>query len=200
MMLPTHILVGLAVATPVLVLAPEYASVALAGGLLGSVIPDFDMYSDHRRFLHYPTGYTLVAVAAVAIAALVGTALLVTIAFLFIGAALHCRMDRYGGGLELRPWEATSEVAVFDHVRGRWRRPKRWIRYDGAPEDVLLAILLGVPLFVVLTSPFKWVAAGALLVGCTYGILRRRLADLAPHVFEKVPEPIIHHVPQRYRV
>jgi hypothetical protein len=192
-------MVGLAIATPLLVISPDHATVALGGALLGSVFPDLDLYAGHRRSLHYPTGYTLAAVPAVGGAILLQTPLLVVLAALLIGAALHCRMDRYGGGLELRPWEGTSERAVYDHARGGWRTPKRWIRYDGAPEDVFLMLLLGVPLVVVLDGPFQWVVVAALLVGCTYGLLRRRLAALAPVVFEKVPEPVTEHVPERYQ-
>lgn len=200
MMLPTHVLVGLAIATPALVLAPEHATAALAGGLVGSILPDLDLYADHRRSLHHPTRYSIAAVPAVAAAGIFGTPVLVSLAFVLVGAALHCRMDRYGGGLELRPWEATSEQGVYDHVRRRWRRPKRWIRYDGAPEDVLLAVLVGWPLVVFLQSPFRWVAVGALLIGGTYGLLRRRLATLAPVVFNRAPGPLMDHVPERYRV
>jgi len=199
MMLPTHALVGLAIATPLLVLAPEHAAGALAGALLGSILPDLDMYAGHRRTLHYPTGYAVGSVPVLIAAGYVRTPLIVGLAFVFVGAALHCRMDRYGGGLELRPWEATSDRAVYDHVRGRWRTPKRWIRYDGAPEDVLLAVLVGVPLVVVLESPFRWVCVGALAVGVTYGLLRRRLAALVPVVIARVPEVIATHVPERYR-
>jgi hypothetical protein len=108
-------------------------------------------------------------------------------------------MDRYGGGLELRPWEGNSEHAVYDHVRGRWRRPKRWIRYDGAPEDAALLGVLGVPLALVLPPPFHWITVVALLVGITYGLLRRRLASLAPVVFGAVPGPLTEYVPERYR-
>ncbi|MDS0220834.1 metal-dependent hydrolase [Haloarcula sp. S1AR25-5A] len=199
MMLPTHAIAGLAIAAPLLVLAPGHATVALAGGLVGGILPDLDLYSGHRRTLHYPTGYTLAAVPAILGAAVLQTPLLVTLAFVLLGAALHCRMDRYGGGLELRPWEATSERAVYDHVRGRWRTPKRWIQYDGAPADVALMVLVGTPLLVVLDGPFRWVIAVALVTGAVYGLLRRRLATLAPKVFGNVPEPVTEYVPDRYQ-
>lgn len=199
MMLPTHALVGLALAAPLVALSPGHAPAALGGALAGSVLPDLDMYAGHRRRLHYPTGYLLAAVPAALLAVALGTPPAVALAFLFAGAALHCRMDRYGGGLELRPWEATSDRAVYDHVRGGWRAPKRWVRYDGAPEDVLIAAALGVPLVVVLDGPFRLVAAGALVVGVAYGLLRRRLADIAPRLLALVPEPLADRAPDRYR-
>ncbi len=198
-MLPTHALVGLAIAAPLAVAMPELGSVALGGALVGSLLPDVDLYSGHRRTLHYPTGYVFLAGFAVIAAAVLATPAAVAAAFLFVGAAVHCRMDRYGGGLELRPWEGTSERAVYDHVLGRWQTPKRWIRYDGAPEDLLLAALLGGPLLFVLGAPFRWVVAGALLVAGVYTLLRRRLATLAPTVFGRIPDPIDQYVPDRYR-
>lgn len=199
MMLPTHALAGLAFAAPLLVLAPEHAPAALAGGLVGGVLPDMDLYAGHRRTLHYPSGYLLATIPATAGAFLLGTPLLIALAFLLAAAALHCQMDRYGGGLELRPWEGRSERAVYDHVRGRWRRPRRWVRYDGAPEDVLLAVTLGVPLLLVVDEPFTALVGVALLAGAGYGLLRRRLASLAPVVVEMVPESVAGHVPERYR-
>lgn len=199
MMLPTHAVVGLAVAAPLAVSMPEFGPAALAGALVGSLLPDFDMYAGHRRTLHYPTGYALTAVFAVVTAITLSTPAAVAIAFLLGGAAVHCQMDRYGGGLELRPWEGTSERAVYDHARGCWRAPKRWVRYDGAPEDFLLLTLLSVPLLVVLIDPFRWVVAGAVLIGGTYALLRRRLANLAPTVFGAVPNGIQSYVPERYR-
>ena len=199
MMLPTHALVGLAIAAPLVSLSPELAPPALAGALAGSTLPDLDMYAGHRRTLHYPVGYGIAALVVGLLALFLATPPLVAGAFLFVGAAVHCQMDRYGGGLELRPWENSSERAVYDHVRGRWRAPKRWVRYDGAPEDVLLAVALGVPLLVVLDGPFRWVVAAALLVGVAYGVLRRRLANVAPVVVGYVPAPVEEFVPDRYR-
>ena len=203
MMLPTHALVGLALAAPLAFLvpgvSPELGAAALLGALVGSVLPDLDMYAGHRRTLHFPTLYPLAAVPAVAAAVVAPTSATVAIAAGLLGAAVHCRMDVYGGGLELRPWEGTSERAVYDHVAGEWCAPKRWIRYDGSPGDFALAASLGVPLFVVLDGPFAAVAALAVAVAGVYAALRRRLANLAPTVFGAVPDPLRAYVPDRYR-
>lgn len=205
MMLPTHVLVGMAIATPLVALAPELAPAAIGGALVGSVLPDLDMYVGHRRTLHYPTGYSIAAVLAWGAAVLLVSVWpgIVAVAFALTGAALHSRMDRYGGGLELRPWEATSDRAVYDHVSGRWRTPKRWVRYDGAPEDLLLTMGVGVPLLFVLDGPYRWIVLAALLVGTTYALVRRRLACMAPTVVGFVADTaaasIDPPVPERYR-
>ena len=66
-MLPTHALFGMLLALPVAVLAPEYAPVAFGAGLAGGILPDLDLYVGHRKTLHYPVGYSLLAgVAGVA--------------------------------------------------------------------------------------------------------------------------------------
>lgn len=199
MMLPTHALVGLAIGAPLLWLAPESAPTALAGGLLGGIWPDLDLYAGHRRTLHYPTGYSLAAIPAVLVAVVVTTPVPIGLAVAVIAAAAHCQMDRYGGGLELRPWENTSERAVYDHVAGRWHTPKRWVRYDGAPEDVGLSLLVGLSLVAVVPTTFRWLVVAALIVAIGYGLLRRWLAALAPVVVDAVPDPVVGYVPERYR-
>lgn len=199
MMLPTHAVVGLALAAPLAAVAPNLATAVLTGAVIGSVFPDLDLYAGHRRTLHYPTTYAALAVLAATAAAIVSTPLVVGVAAFLVGAAVHCRMDRYGGGLELRPWEGNSEKAVYDHVRGQWRRPKRWIEYDGSPRDLLVLTVLAVPLLVVLNGPFQVIVVACLVIGTTYTVLRRRLAAIAPVVFAFVPNRLTQYIPKRYR-
>ena len=199
MMLPTHAVVGLALATPVVYASPELAPVALAGGLVGGIFPDLDLYAGHRRTLHYPTIFALLALPALVVAAIVPHPAAIALAFFLLGAAVHRQMDRFGGGLELRPWEGTSDRAVYDHVRGRWRRPKRWVKYDGSPADLALLAAVSLPLLLVLEGFFRLVVASALLIGTIYVLLRRRLATLAPVVFGFVPDRLEAYIPERYR-
>jgi len=199
MMLPTHAIVGLAIAAPLVVFAPDLAPAALAGGLLGGVFPDLDLYSGHRKTLHFPTGYLLAVLPAVALAALVPLPSTVAFAFFILGAAAHCQMDRLGGGLELRPWEGRSEKAVYDHVHGEWHQPLRWVPYDGSPQDLALLSTVALPLLVVLETPFRLVVGLALGVGIVYVGLRQWLAAIAPVVFGYVPGPLTEYVPDRYR-
>lgn len=199
MMLPTHAIVGLAIATPVAFAFPEFAPAALIGGLIGGIFPDIDLYAGHRRTLHYPTIYPLLALVAIMFAAVRPTPVAVATAFFASAAAVHCQMDRFGGGLELRPWEGSSDRAVYDHVKRRWRRPKRVIQYDGAPADFGLALFLGMPLVVMLAPPFRWVVLALLVIGGSYALLRRRLATIAPIVFGHVPGRFEQYVPERYR-
>lgn len=199
MMLPTHALAGIALAVPLAVVSPELGVFALVGALIGGILPDLDMYAGHRRTLHYPTLYPIAALPAAAAAFVWTTPLTVALAFGLAAAALHCRMDVFGGGLELRPWEASSEKAVYDHVRGEWLAPRRWVRYDGSPGDLGLSVGLGALLFVVLDGPFTAVVVAFVAIAVVYVLLRRQLANLAPIVFGRVPTPFATYVPARYR-
>jgi hypothetical protein len=198
MMLPTHALVGLALAAPLALYAPELAPAALLGALVGGILPDLDMYAGHRKTLHYPTFYPLAAIPAVVAAVVWTTPLTLAVTFLLLAAAAHCRMDIYGGGLELRPWEGTSEKAVYDHASGKWLTPRRFIAYDGSRGDLAISLAVGLPLLVVLDGGFVAVVAGALTIATSYVLLRRYLANLAPTVFSHVPEPLDEYVPERY--
>jgi len=198
MMLPTHALGGMLLAVPLSVLAPEAAvGVVLAGGA-GGVLPDLDMYAGHRRTLHYPVYYTLAAVVAVGGALLVPGALVVAVAALLVGAAAHSAGDVLGGGLELRPWEGTADRAVYNHYGERWIAPRRWVRYDGAPEDLLLAGALAGPLTLVAEGPLAWLVGGLLAVAAVYTAVRRRLPAVADALVARLPERTRRHLPARY--
>lgn len=198
-MLPTHVLSGLAIVLPLAAVAPEYATVALAAGLVGSVVPDLDLYAGHRKMLHFPVYYSALAVLATAVAVLLPTVVTVGAAGVLLGAALHCLTDILGAGVELRPWRGTSERAVYDHYRGRWLAPRRVVPYDGAPTDVAASVVLAVPLLYGLAGPFRWVVVGAVVVGVVYAALRRVLATWAARIVARLPASVVPYVPERYR-
>ena len=198
MMLPTHALAGMVLALPLIAVAPEFAAVALVAGLFGGVFPDLDMYTGHRKTLHYPVYYSVLAAIAITVALFVPTTGSVAAAFFLLGAAVHSVSDVFGGGLELRPWEGTSDRAVYDHYHGRWIAPRRWVRYDGSPEDLLLSMTLALPLLVALDGILQAIVIAALVVGAVYAAVRRVLPVLAVVLVELVPKPILAYVPRRY--
>ena len=207
MMATTHALFGVAlaaatvrVAPDVGLVTPELVPVALVAAVAGSVFPDLDLYAGHRRTLHYPVYYAVLAVPATALAVALPGAWTLALALFVVGAAAHSLMDAFGGGLELKPWQATSERAVYDHYRGRWIRPRRWVRYDGAPEDVLVAAALAAPAFVTFDAPVQTFVAAVLLVSAGYALLRKRLASLAERFASAVPADLHPYLPERFRV
>jgi hypothetical protein len=203
MMLPTHALAGMVLALPVVFVAPEFAPVALAAGFAGGVLPDLDMYVGHRKTLHYPVYFSVFAVAALALALVVPTAVTVGVAVFLLGAALHSVTDAFGGGLELRPWEGTSDRAVYDHYRGQWIPPRRWVGYDGSPGDLLLSGLLAAPLLVTVDGPFRLAVFAGLAVAVVYTAVRRILPALAERIVDEfgaaLPAVVLAQLPGRYR-
>jgi len=200
MMLPTHALAGMLLATPLVVVAPELALAGFAAGFLGGIVPDLDMYVGHRQTLHYPVYYSVLAVPALSVALAAPSVATVGVAFVLSGAALHSVADAYGGGLELRPWEGNSDRAVYDHYHGRWVAPRRGVRYDGAVEDLAIAVGLSIPLFALVgDGRLLFVVAGTLAVAVAYTALRRRLAAVAGALVSALPDAADSYLPQRYR-
>lgn len=198
MMLTTHVLLGMALALPVLAVAPDLGPAALVAGAFGGALPDADMYVGHRRTLHFPVYFVALAVPTAALAAVFATPATVAIAVGLLAAALHCWMDVLGGGLELEPWKATSERAVYDHYRGRWLRPRRWIGYDGSPGDLLLALGVGVPLWAVLDGRFATLVVALLAISVVYAAARKWLVTLAPYIVKLAPDAAAPILPDRY--
>jgi hypothetical protein len=196
MMAMTHALAGLVLAALAVAVGGDPVTVAVAG-LAGSLFPDLDIYAGHRKTLHYPVYGWIPAGLAVALAAAVPTNATVALAMFLVAVALHPVMDRYGGGLELRPWEGRSERAVYSHYHGRWLAPKRLVPYDGSPRDLGAATVFALPA-ATLPEPVPVFAVALLAVGAVYVVLRKRLAAVWATLARALPEPVARHVPARF--
>lgn len=182
-MATTHAFVGLAIAAAVATVAPEYALPAAVGAVVGGLFPDLDLLATHRRSLHFPVLYWVPTLPAVGIALAAPSPLSVGAALFLVTAAAHSTSDVIGGGLEPRPWEGTSDRAVYAHLSGRWLAPRQWIRYDGAPEDLVLATLLAVPALVVFEGRIRAAVVAGLVASALYTLVRKRIVEWAPERF-----------------
>lgn len=184
MMVLTHVAVGLALAVPVALLAPEYALSAAIGGAVGGFAPDLDLLvGEHRKTLHFPVLSIPPAVAAAAVAVVTPGPLTVGTAVGAVAFAVHSASDVLGAGEELRPWERTNPDAVYDHRRGRWLRARYLVPYDGHPVDLVVTVALLVPVMLVYDGPVRWVAAGMVVLAVAYTAIRKYVpAYVAPLV------------------
>lgn len=190
----THALLGLALAAlslPVLsAFAPAPAVLAVA--FLGSLLPDLDLVAEHRRTLHFPVVAPALAGLVGVVAVGTGSSTGVLVAVAFGAAGLHALSDVFGGSPEAEPWNPTSDLAVFNHVLGRWHTARRYVRYSGAPEDFGLALCVGC---VAVLAPDTGARVDALVAcvvvvsGC-YALGRKRLGSLAGLLGSVVPAPL----------
>lgn len=178
-------MMGLGIAAVVVTVYPELSAVIAVASLIGAVFPDLDMPFEHRKTLHFPVYYSLVGVIALPFFVLMPSTLTASVAFFFLNAGIHSLVDYFGCGLEPRPWEATNDQAVYVHYTRQWLAPRRWVRYDGAPEDLYLTLLMGIPLLMIYTGPMKTVIAATILVGALYTMVRRNLQEMAPEFILK---------------
>lgn len=199
MMLPTHIVMGLGIATTILLIDPTLLNISLFSSFIGSILPDLDIYKGHRKALHYPKIYTVISVFSGIIAFFILTNVTVGITFLFIGAAIHCQMDKYSSSFEVRPWEKKSDRAVYDHINGEWKKAKRWIRYDGSPEDFLLMITIAIPLILILNNIFRYILVITIIIGTIYTVFRRWLPTIAPVFLSYIPKSLKRYIPEQFK-
>ncbi|WP_197052416.1 metal-dependent hydrolase [Halobellus rufus] len=202
MMATTHALAGVVLAVLVGALFPESAAgtsvLPIAAAALGGLFPDFDLYAGHRRTLHFPVYFSAAAVVAVAVAVAAPTALTVAAALFLAAAALHSAMDALGGGLELKPWLGTSERAVYSHYHGQWIRPRRWIRYDGAPEDLALAVAFALPAMYALDGVAETVVVAAVAVSAFYVLVRKSMVTVTEELVAALPDSLVDRLPARF--
>ncbi|MFC7202600.1 metal-dependent hydrolase [Haloferax namakaokahaiae] len=178
MMATTHAAAGLSLATALVVVAPEFATVAAIAALVGGVFPDVDLFvGTHRKSLHFPVYYTVAGLLVGAFALAFPGPLLVAVAFFFLSAGVHSITDWFGAGDELRPWNRTSPRAVYVHPLRRWLRPKYIVRYDGAPEDLALTLLLFVPGFLAFDGAIRVFVAVGVAIALFYTGFRKRMPE-----------------------
>ncbi|WP_299266771.1 metal-dependent hydrolase [Halorientalis sp.] len=197
MMATTHAFVGAALASATLFFAPSVAPTAVAAGFVGGLLPDLDLVFEHRRTFHFPVLAPVGTLAVVAVGVTAPSATTITLAAFAVGAGVHATTDAAGGSTEPRPWLRTSDRAVYDHVRGRWLRARRWIRYDGAPEDFAVATLASLPMLVLGPGPNRVLAVAALVVSAGYVLVRKRLWDITAVVRRTAPELVASRLPVR---
>jgi hypothetical protein len=208
MMATTHALVGVGLAVFAGVVFPESAAgtslFPVAAAALGGLFPDFDLYSGHRRTLHFPVYFNVAAAVAVAVAAItpvfapgaaVATA---SVALFLVAAGVHSAMDAVGGGLELKPWRGESERAVYSHYHARWIPPQRWVRYDGAPEDLLVAVAAAAPVVYAVDGVVETGILVAVGISAAYVVVRKPMVVVTQAVVDALPEHIVERLPARF--
>ena len=187
MLTSTHALSGAAVGALTAVVAPELLPAAVVVGLLAGVAPDLDLLWTHRKTTHFPIYGAAATLAAGLAAAATGSSLVLLLTVAIAAFSLHPLMDILCGGVEVRPWEATSERAVYDHARRRWLRPRRLVRYAGAPEELLVTAGVGLPVVAVTAGALQQTVAVITLVSGLFIAVRRRPAPRTALLFPHAP-------------
>jgi hypothetical protein len=188
MMTSTHGFVGALLGVSTAAVTPELTATAVVIGFLGGTLPDIDLVATHRRSLHFPVYATGLVAPVAGIAVLTGTSSAILLAVFTLGIAVHCLMDAFGGGVELRPWEATSDRGVYNHATGRWIRPRRWVRYAGAPEDFLLAFACALPTLALTSGGVQLGLLVVLVCSGVFTVVRRRLSTVTERLFSGAVE------------
>jgi len=179
MMSSTHALSGATVGAVLGAAVPDLLAPAVVVGFVAGMLPDLDLLWTHRRTTHFPTYGVVVALESVGFAVVSGRPLALLLVVAAVSIALHPLFDVLCGGVEVRPWEATSEEAVYDHARRRWLRPRRVVRYAGAPEDLALAVGVSLPALLVTTGALRGGLVVVLVVSALFVAVRRRLVGVS---------------------
>ncbi|MFB6194502.1 MAG: metal-dependent hydrolase [Halobaculum sp.] len=194
-MATTHTLAGVCIGLAVSAVAPAEAGPVVLAAALGGAAPDVDLLWDHRKTLHFPVWGTVVALLGVAVAVAVPTTATVAVATALVAAAVHAVSDLFGGGLSLRPWIPTSDRGVYEHARGVWHPPRRWVRYDGAPEDAFLALALALPAYAATSGVVRAGVVALLVVSVVYAATRRRIVSGGRRLLAALPPGVVRLIP-----
>lgn len=194
MMLPTHILVGISLISPLILLYPEYATQVIVFSAIGSTIPDFDLFiGQHRRTLHRSVYVLPLIVILGILTAIMPTMITVSSLALAVSFCIHPILDFVGGGLSREPWNDEDDQTVYDHYRGVWRYHSEApisVKYDGSPYDLTLASFLG--LYLYLFTEYSVVLLPLIItsvfIGGIYTAIRKYLPKVEKLMYEHIPQ------------
>ncbi|RLM96327.1 metal-dependent hydrolase [Haloarcula sp. Atlit-7R] len=191
MMATTHAFTTVAVAALATPALSEYAAppLVLAAAFAGGLAPDFDVLASHRKTLHFPVYFSVLAAVVLGGGLAAGSPPVVLAGVAVAASAVHSLSDVFAGSPEAEPWNPTTDIAVYNHFLGRWHRPRRYVRYSGAPEDFLLAAACGA---VAVLSPATGVWADSALLALLavtglYTAARKHLAAITATARSRLP-------------
>lgn len=193
MMLPTHLVLGLTITSPLFVLFPEHTTLLIGSSLIGSTIPDFDLLvGQHRRTLHRTIYLFPVLPILIGLFLILQHPLILSGIALLISLFAHPPADFVGGGLSKTPWDTTDDQTVYDHYNNQWRYHSEApvsVKYDGSPYDLGLLIVLSVYLSVFGTQsrvllPALFVFFG---IGVLYTVVRKYLPSAETLLYKHIP-------------
>lgn len=200
MMATTHAYVGLAVAFASLPVTARHAPATsvLFAAFVGGLVPDLDLITSHRKTLHFPVLYPVAACGLLGLAAVAGGGALFVLGIAVASAGLHSLSDVLGGGVGYEPWKQSSSKAVYNHMLGRWHKPRRLVRYSGAPEDFALCAVAAIPVALSpsLGPPLRAALLAILAGSGLYAVSRRRLSSVAASLRSVLPATVVHRLPR----
>lgn len=91
----------------------EFAPIAAGSAAVDDLLPDLDLYGEHRQTLRCSVYYSLGAVPALLNAPLSLALITVALTMFVTLTTLHPVICALGGGFKLRPWEAYSSAFSF---------------------------------------------------------------------------------------
>jgi len=199
MMAFTHLLMSLALAALVSPLVSDTVAppVVLAIVVVGGLAPDLDFLARHRRTLHHPVGFPVLALVSLGVFAATGVSAALLLGLWFVANALHVLADLLAGSAERAPWDPVTEFGVYNHILGRWHRPRRIVQYSGSRGDLLLGVGCGL---VALSSPVTTPAVDAATVALVfaaggYALARKRLSSVVSVGARMLPPCVRRLVP-----
>jgi len=189
MMLPTHILAGGTIGLVLSVLAPEMQSSMIITGMLAGILPDLDMFFEHRKTLHRPLQFSLTAITLFGVYLALNNALLLALSAVFASAGLHTVSEILGQGKTMNPDLKKDDRCVYNHINGSWINPVRLIKV-GSFRDLTLSAIFSAPLLILGTRLISALSIFILSIGLIQFLLNDWLTKNVLSDYDRFSEVI----------
>jgi hypothetical protein len=147
-MLPTHIVTGGFIGLVLSILDPSNSSLFIYLGMLAGILPDLDMFIEHRKTFHRPlqyfTGFIILLLSYLGLQ----SSYLLAFSVILGSMSIHCIFEIFGQGKTMNPDLKEDERCEYNHITGNWIKPRRKVKV-GSGKDLILTIAFSAPLVTV---------------------------------------------------
>lgn len=198
MMLPTHIVMGGFIGLALSIIDPTTLSLYIYIGMIAGVIPDVDIFLEHRKTLHRPLEYLLVFTTLIFTYALFQLNSILVVAALFGSMSIHCISELFGQGKTMNPDLKTDDRCVYNHLAQNWLKPKRVVKVASI-RDLMILMVFSIPLMFYASMPIFIVTisvlgSGVLMVLLNDWLTKNLLSDYDR--FSEALQEYIGHGPE----
>ena len=171
-MITTHILVGGCLGLLSTFLSPGHVTTAILAGMVGGMVPDLDIFMEHRKTLHRPIQFTVLSILLLMLVMVQPSELTVVLAFTVSSMLLHSVFDIFSNGKTMRPEIETDDRAVYNHVKSEWIEPRRWVLDASRPD---LIITLSAATALLFTSQLVLLTQTVMATGVVYFFTKKHV-------------------------
>ena len=189
MMLPTHVLIGGLSALSISALVSQPQTWLIIVGMTAAILPDLDIFIEHRKTLHRPKEYIIGLGLFSSIFFLNGSSLSLYLTVFFLGLISHIILDLLAYGKTMNPDLKEDGRCMYDHLSSKWIKPLK-IAKPGSKKDLILGTIASIPLLLTENTIIIYISISNIVIGTLFVYMMEWITENLLSDYDRFSEAI----------